>query len=241
MTVRLTSQQLSEYNEQGFTIIPNLFPKDELSAIDAEIDRVVAEKKQRSHGDLENHLAHGWVMSLGLASPITRDFCQDERILDVVQDIVQPGIAIYSAKLVSKEPFDETPCLWHQDDAYYTKQSASQTRMSVWVPLTDVTVDQGCLQVIPGSHKRGLQPASPKKHGFCNVSMDVDVDLSERIYVPVKAGSMILFSALLWHASDGNQTDQRRRAFIVSYQEATAQGGNGQQWKILRPAEQAYA
>ena len=237
MTRRLTAQQLAEYDEQGFTLVPNVFSPAELAAVDREIDRVIEARLTRSGGEVERHLAHGWVMSLGLASEITRNFCQDTRILDLVEAIVKPGIAIYSAKLVSKEPYDETPCLWHQDDAYYVKNSASKTRMSIWVPLYDVTVEQGCLQVIPGSHKRGLQPASTKSGGFCNLSMDVEVDLRERIYLPVPAGSMLLFSALLWHASDGNQTDRRRRAFIVSYQEATATAGNGQQWKILRPAE----
>lgn len=52
---------------------------------------------------------------------------------------------------------------------------------------------------------------------------------------PVKAGDMLLFSAELWHHSKENFTDQIRRAFIVSYQEATVPRGNGNQWKILRP------
>jgi ectoine hydroxylase-related dioxygenase (phytanoyl-CoA dioxygenase family) len=61
------------------------------------------------------------------------------------------------------------------------------------------------------------------------------IDLSLAEPVVIKAGSILLFSAMLWHSSKGNQTDTIRRAFIVSYQEATVQGGNGNQWKILRP------
>jgi len=232
---RLTAAQLAEYYQQGYVLVPDLFPAEELTVIDQEIDRILAAKQARREG-LDEHTQHGWVMSLGLASEITRNFCQDERILDLIQDIVKPGIAIYSAKLASKEPYDDTICHWHQDDAYYVKHSASQARMSIWVPLSDTTVEQGCLQVVPGSHKWGLQPASPKEGGLCRLGLDVSVDLDKRIYVPVKAGSILLFSALLWHASEGNKTGQRRRAFIVSYQEATAKRGNGQQWKILRPA-----
>jgi ectoine hydroxylase-related dioxygenase (phytanoyl-CoA dioxygenase family) len=52
----------------------------------------------------------------------------------------------------------------------------------------------------------------------------------------VKAGSAVLFSALLWHGSKGNRTEQVRRAFITSYQEATVPRGNGEQWKIVRAA-----
>ena len=52
----------------------------------------------------------------------------------------------------------------------------------------------------------------------------------------VPAGSAVLFSALLWHYSKGNETDEVRRVLIVSYQEATVAGGNGSRWKVLREA-----
>jgi ectoine hydroxylase-related dioxygenase (phytanoyl-CoA dioxygenase family) len=54
----------------------------------------------------------------------------------------------------------------------------------------------------------------------------------------VKAGSILLFSSDLWHHSKGNKTDQVRRAFIVSYQEATVLRGNADQWKVLRNGNQ---
>jgi ectoine hydroxylase-related dioxygenase (phytanoyl-CoA dioxygenase family) len=56
------------------------------------------------------------------------------------------------------------------------------------------------------------------------------------VSVPARAGDVLLFSALLWHSSQGNRSDRLRRAFIVSYQEATVPLGNKDQWKVLRPA-----
>ena len=53
----------------------------------------------------------------------------------------------------------------------------------------------------------------------------------------MKAGSIVLFSARIWHHSGSNQSDRLRRAFIVTYQEAAVVGGNEQQWKILRQPE----
>ncbi|MDP6037406.1 MAG: phytanoyl-CoA dioxygenase family protein, partial [Candidatus Latescibacteria bacterium] len=63
-----------------------------------------------------------------------------------------------------------------------------------------------------------------------------DLMFDDAILCPVKAGDMLLFHACLWHHSKGNQTDRVRRAFIVSYQEATVPRGNGKQYKILRQA-----
>ena len=105
-----------------------------------------------------------------------------------------------------------------------------------WIPLEESTRDQGCLQVIPGRHKRGLQTFSHKEGGTCNLGIDTEIALDEREYLPENAGDIVLFSALLQHASDGNTTEKRGRAFIVSYQEATVGKGNGEQYKVLRPA-----
>ena len=235
MAYSLSAAQQQLYYDQGFVLIPDVFDCDELKAMDTEINHLVTAQEQGTR--TVNAPAPGWVMSLGLASATTAAFCADQRILDLVGSIVHPGIAIYSAKLVSKEPYDDTICHWHQDDAYYRQHSQSDTRMSVWIPLQDaVAVEQGCLEVIPGSHKRGLQPYAPQANGTCNLGIQTPIDLENRVYCPVEAGSMLLFSALLWHASGGNQTKQRRRAFIVSYQEATVQGGNAKQWKILQSA-----
>ena len=63
-----------------------------------------------------------------------------------------------------------------------------------------------------------------------------DIGVPTAIPVPLAAGTVVLFSALLWHHSKGNEADGVRRAFIVSYQEATIPKGNGDQWKVLRSA-----
>lgn len=239
---QLTNRELADYERDGYVIVESIFPRKELADLDRHVDEIIAEQ-HRQHaeapaaGDSISPNHAGWLFALGLVSPRTAAFCEDARILALCSSIVQPGIAIYSAKLVAKEPGDVTPCLWHQDDAYYTRHSDARTRMSVWIPLGDAVLkEQGGLKVIPGSHRRGLQPCSMKPYGACSLSIDVEVDESEAIHVPVRAGSILLFSALLWHSSVGNATTQRRRAFIVSYQEATARQGNGKQWKILRPA-----
>ena len=108
--------------------------------------------------------------------------------------------------------------------------------MSVWIPLEDSTRDQGCLQVIPESHNKGLQPFSHKECGTCNLGIDTEIAIEDREFLPANAGDTVSFSAFLQHASDGNITEKRCRAFIVSYQEATVGKGNDAQYKVLRPA-----
>jgi phytanoyl-CoA hydroxylase len=228
-TRRLTAEERRTYDELGYVVIPDVFPAAELARLDAEIDRLLDAGAAT--------VRPGWIHQLGLRSDVTRELAQDPRILDLVEEVVKPGIAIFSAKLAAKLPHNPEVCHWHQDDAYYVKQSDSDARMSIWLPLQDAHQTNGCLWVMPGSHKWGLQNHITYDHGQCRTAMRYeDVDVSKAIPVPVTAGSVVLFSALLWHYSKGNETDQVRRAFIVSYQEATVPRGNGDQWKIVRPA-----
>jgi ectoine hydroxylase-related dioxygenase (phytanoyl-CoA dioxygenase family) len=242
---RLSAEERRQYDEVGYTIVPDVLPPDELEAIDREIDRLLAKLLAERHerGEARGNSHHeetGSILQLGLRSPVCQQVAEDARVLDLIEDIVSPGIAIYSVKLIAKPPFTNIPCHWHQDDAYYVKQSESRTRMSVWVPLQDAHEQNGCLWIVPGSHAWGLQAHASKDYGQCRLSMndeEIAAVLKEQaIPVPVKAGSAVLFSALLWHGSKGNETATVRRAFITSYQEATVPRGNGDQWKILRPA-----
>jgi len=232
MVAPLTPAQVDAYERAGFVVTANVFSRAELAEMDVEFDRLLAEAA--ANPDAPGQPGSGWLLRLGLLSPMTAAWCADERVLDLISPIVRPGIAIYSAKLVSKEPRAPEVCHWHQDDAYYVSQSQSACRMSIWAPLQDVEREHGCLRVIPGSHRCGLQPTERKPDGTCDLSIATEFDLSAAVDVPLAADSMVLFSALLYHASNGNATDTRRRAFIVSYQEGTVGKGNGDQYRVLR-------
>src|SRR5688572_28129644 len=179
---RLTAEERRTYDELGYVIIPDVIPPDELEEIDGEIDRILErmETERRARGEARepqtprpsgHHEETGSILQLGLRSPICQQVAEDERVMNLIEDIVKPGIAIYSVKLIAKPPFLDVPCHWHQDDAYYVRTAASQTRMSVWVPLQDAHEQNGCLYVVPKSHEWGLQEHANKDSGQCRYSM----------------------------------------------------------------------
>ena len=234
---RLTTDEIQQYQHDRYIQIDDVFLLNELAEIDEEIDRLRAAKADREtdpHGSTPVDMRKNFMLRLGLRSPLTRAMCEDPRVLALIEDIVKPGIAIYSAKMVEKPPFDDAICHWHQDDAYYQQNSLSDTRMSIWIPLQDTSEEMACLWVVPGSHKQGLQEYTNLKSGICNLAFkDGAESIPGAVPCPVPAGSVILFHALTWHRSLGNQTDQNRRSFIVSYQDAQAARGNKDQHKIL--------
>jgi ectoine hydroxylase-related dioxygenase (phytanoyl-CoA dioxygenase family) len=204
--------------------------------MDAEIERLLAEPGNDAGG-----IHPTWIFQVARRSDMARAFAEDERLLALVEDVVTPGIAIHSTKLVPKPPRSADVCHWHQDEAFYLKpddpDTYSRARMSVWVPLHDAHERNGCLWVVPGSHRWGIDPYHLVESGQCRKVIDRETYANEHaVPLPVRAGAVVLFSAWLWHHSKNNQTDQVRRAFIVSYQEATVPRGAGEQWKIIRPA-----
>ena len=234
---QLGPDQRLQYDTHGYVVIPSVFAPAELDTIDREIDRLLAVPGNGSSG-----AKTGWIFNVARRSDLAAAFAEDERLLTLIQDVVRPGIAIHSTKLVTKLPRSPEVCHWHQDEAFYLKPddptTFSQTRMSVWVPLQEATVENGCLWVVPGSHRWGLEEFTVVDHGTCLRKLNREQYAREHgIPVPVAAGSVVLFNAYTWHSSQGNETDRVRRAFIVSYQEASVPRGLGEQWKILRPAE----
>ncbi|MBI3969848.1 MAG: phytanoyl-CoA dioxygenase family protein [Chloroflexi bacterium] len=233
---RLQPEERVAYEREGYVAIPGVFPAEELAALDAELDRLIT-----APGVEAGPRRQGWIYDVARKSVITKHFAEDERLLALIEEVVKPGIAIHSTKLVTKLPHSQDVCHWHQDESYYRKDedaaTHSRARMSVWVPLQDTDERNGCLWVVPGSHRWGIDDWTWQDWGTCQKRINRYEWAEEHaIPLPVNAGSVVLFSAWTWHHSRNNHTDRTRRAFIVSYQEATLTKGAGEQWRILRPA-----
>lgn len=232
---RLTDGERRQYERQGFLIVPDVFRAEDLDALDRQLDALI------SGGGGASGPRAGWLFQASSRSELVAGFAADPRILALLEGVVHPGIAIHSTKLVTKRPRSDIECHWHQDEAFYTDRddpaTVSRTRMSVWVPFQDSDERNGCLHVVPESHRWGLKEYEIQSHGTCVRKLKTDFDFSTAVPIPVRAGSVVLFNAYLWHHSKGNSTDRARRAFIISYQEATVSkvvGSYGREWKIVR-------
>lgn len=240
MRQRLTGRQRAAFARDGYLMVPAALPREELAVLDAEFehayrarlaDPAIAADEQRRNQ----------IHRLGTDSPRSRDLAADPRILALVEDLVYPGIALFSAKLISKGPHEpRNVCHWHQDEAYWQEYGACERRLSIWLPLQDTHRANGCLRVVPGSHRRHViphQPRAARDHGACRLSfLPGERELRGTVYCEVAAGTAVLFSNKLFHSSLGNHTAGHRRAFILTYQEAGAVSAKDSDFTILRPA-----
>lgn len=237
---RLSAEQRAEFVRQGYLIVPDVLPVAELAALDAEFEASYRERLADptiAADDQRRNQIH----RLGTDSESSRKLACDPRLLSLVEGLVSPGLALFSAKLISKGPHEpHNVCHWHQDEAYWHIYGVSERRMSIWLPLQDTDRRNGCLRVVPGSHRRHViphQPRSSRDHGACRLSfLPGERELRNTVYCEIPAGGAVLFSNKIFHSSLGNHTAGHRRAFILTYMEATADAGKDSDFTILRPA-----
>lgn len=158
-----------------------------------------------------------------LQDPVFEDLCRRVHGDDAV-------ISIFRAMFMNKPANKGTFLPWHQDR--WTSLDRDP-QLTVWTALDPATKENGCVQVIPGSHRHGLiNPTHPS--GFLSKAQAAAICTPERVvYVELEPGEVVLLHNYLLHASDVNRRSQSRRAFSVCYMDgATLQKGEPNRFPV---------
>jgi len=134
-------------------------------------------------------------------------------LFSILDSLFPQGVELYQSMALVKPPFIGSEKPWHQDNAYFSIQDPNGT-IGIWIALDDAKIENGCMHVLPGGHKKG-----PLKHVLtfdCEIEKD-RFDPSEMLPVPVKAGGALFFHGNLPHWTPVNSSDSRRRALQFHY------------------------
>ncbi|MDD9909426.1 MAG: phytanoyl-CoA dioxygenase family protein [Ahrensia sp.] len=157
--------------------------------------------------------------------PAVFDMVTNSRLLDMVETLIGPEITSNPIQHVRiKPPADDlaqdeirahiTSTDWHQDRAVALAEADETTMVTVWLAISDATYENGCLQVLPRSHREGIKPHCPKTQ---TAIADGQIDESAGLPLPVRAGGAVLFHPLTAHASLTNRTPDFRWSFDLRY------------------------
>lgn len=166
--------------------------------------------------------------------PPLRAWALDPRLLDPMKDFVgQDDVIPFTEKLNLKRAREGGAYILHQDASYWSQVTPVFARIATaMVLMDDATVENGCLEVAPGSHKVGLHQRR-QVDGFGALEMDeAAFDMTRLVPVEAPAGSVIFFGSHLVHRSLPNRSPTDRRALLYSYQPA----GNPHSRELERPA-----
>ena len=210
----LTRDDLDAFRDVGCFTVHDVFSASECDEILEHVERAAFELDLGEKAD--GPLSYRPMMHL--ASPELTAVATDARWAPIVMPLIGTGDArLYWEQAVSKPPHARTELPWHQDNGY--TPLVPEEYVTCWLALDDADVDNGCLWVIPGSHRQGTlkhhNGAGPFRVGHDGPDVD-------GVSVPVTRGSVLVFSSLLMHRSGPNTTDRPRRAWILQYCSATA-------------------
>ena len=211
MGKKLTDAQIAHYHREGFVYPVDAFAHERARRYRRAMEGFEAAQGQKlgKGHNFKPHLLFTWV----------DEIVHDPAVLDAVEDVIGPDIRLFHLSVWPKNAGDAAYVSWHQDATYFGLEPPVQ--VTAWVALTDASVEAGCMEVIPGSHKGGQfhHHETPSPHNLLSRGQTVSdpFDRNRTVFMPVSAGQFSLHHTHLVHSSGPNRTDDRRIGLGISY------------------------
>ena len=204
----LSLNQLKQYEDNGFVSPINIFSKEKAKEIRNEIELI--EKKMPDELDKSGRYnAH-------LISPLLDDVTHNPKILDAVQSLIGEDILVCGTTLFIKNPNEKGFVSYHQDAKYIGLEPHNW--VTVWLAVTDANEHNGCMRMLPGSHKENLKNHEQKfdENNLLTRGQTITgVPLNKTEPVILKAGQISLHHPLVVHGSGINKSNDRRIGFVI--------------------------
>lgn len=237
-----TPEQVSFFHDQGYLVIQDLIPPDWLQAIQcetADLHEQMAEcPPEGVHVSWEHEVDPSiqrrikQLMHAEVVSPSLDRLVRSPEVLDVIEAVMGPDIAFYHCKLLMKAARGGTVTPWHQDYGYWVAEDNRPLMVNCMMQIDGSTPENGCLQVVPGSHRGELIAHESKSQPFGRFLPGYFQPREDAVPVPLSAGSAVFFGPLIIHGSDANHSDQDRRAVTIAYN--VTGNGRGRWREVLR-------
>ena len=219
---------LAYYEEHGFLAVEEAFTPDEVeSSLVGLLDLIDGKRPDYRHIQFESK-AREYLHTLpaekkqDLVRKIfhfidydarLRAIAEHPKMLAVVEKLIGEEPALYESKALLKPPMIGREKPWHQDHAYWNLPLDAKV-VTIWIALDAATVENGCLFVIPGSHREG--PVAHFRQRDWQIC-DAHVQTGRIMAAPLASGGALIFNSYLHHGTPANESPQRRRALQFVY------------------------
>jgi hypothetical protein len=220
-----TDRHRAEYARDGFTFVRGLFDPEEtrilVSAMEQDPSLKAALYDRRDAQGKATRMAtwnHPGDSVYGLAA-------RSRRVVDTMEEMLGGEVYHYHSKLTAKEPFDGGAWEWHQDYGYWYHNGCIRPDMaSVMVALDRATRENGCLQVVPGTHRvgrieHGVLPG--EQVGADPVRVEQILKRYPVVHAEMAPGDALFFHANVLHRSDQNRSPNRRWTVLFCFNAAS--------------------
>ncbi len=222
---RLTEEQVAQFDASGFIVLPNLIDCGTIAAVERDLDVLEMEVDAflQTQADGRFSIVETGAITAAVhavvRSEAARGLSRDARLLGLCADLIGPDVRLYWDQAVYKKTDKPRRFPWHQDNGYAYVEP--QSYLTVWLALTDATIDNGCPWVAPGKHRDGtLAHHFVDPLGWECLTED---QATGAVAAPVPAGGAVVFSSLTPHLTGPNTTGAVRKAYILQYCPSSAE------------------
>lgn len=228
---KLTPEEISSWEENGYFVRHGVFTEEEndiltqtandiaLGKIPYPDNRIFQNALVRD-GIVEAsgiHAMHS-VHQMNLYSQVFLDRTRDPRLTEPVVDLLGPDLLGLNSLYIWKSPKIGLGFPWHQDKWYTQKQFTTKMTVGTWTAIDAADLDNGCLHVIPGSHKIGiLEHVDLEGTQQQEFKRAVGAKDEDGVAVEIPPGSVIFFNNQILHSSTDNKSDRFRRCNVAHY------------------------
>jgi ectoine hydroxylase-related dioxygenase (phytanoyl-CoA dioxygenase family) len=238
MPKTLTQIQIDTYRRDGFLVVENAVTQDQLERLHSELAGWVEESRGhvepygeatidgRARFDMgaEHTPEKPALRRVNNPSDVSKNYFEvmsDSRTVDMISDLVGPDVKFHHCKINQKCPGANTIVNYHQDFAF-TPHSNDDV-VTALLMLDDVTEENGCLMVVPGSHRGPMYSLYEGENFVGKVDATTEAALqSQQIAITGPAGSVCLMHTRLAHGSAPNASNRPRGLYICVYTAADA-------------------
>jgi len=242
--MQLTEQQLQQYKEDGYVVVPQLIDAAEL----APLRRRLMDFLEGNHDWPDQHFQildparfanpRGGFVPVGVQGPsrhedIFKNIADHPRLQAAMSQLLGGTVQRYTDQaLIRKAGLGTTQAgqsFYHQDSYYWRLEP--QTGCNVWITLDPVGRDSGALAIMPGTHRNWTLIEheqyydDPSYHTATNGKAfqrhripNDQIDFSREVVLPMQPGDAVFFTNFTWHRSEKNLTDSHECAYAIAYQ-----------------------
>ena len=233
----LTPDEQSSWEENGYIVRYDVFTEEENDILRRIADDIVDGKRPFPTEKIQQNalVIDGKVEASGIQAmhKIYHVSCycpeflarvRDRRLTDPIVDLIGPNLLSQGNLYIWKAPTIGLGFPWHEDKWYFNWQYKTDMTVGTWTAIDAADVDNGCLYVIPGSHKYGVLDHEDLE-GSQQAEFKVARDAKDEDGVPVEvpAGGVVWFNNQLLHKSTHNHSDRFRRCNVAHYMSANAE------------------
>jgi ectoine hydroxylase-related dioxygenase (phytanoyl-CoA dioxygenase family) len=225
----LTPEQVAFFEENGYLIVGRILTDDELERLRARADWIASGEAPHipeRYRQVEPRVAQGELTAEGYALSLRKmshlawydeellAHARDPRITDRIASLLGPDLKLYQDQLFMKPPRVGSRQPYHQDQPLGFHIDPPDLMVTCWVAFDDATLENGCLRVLPCTHRGGQLSREAIQEYECRA---LEGGLETETPLVLKAGEASLHHGHILHSSFPNLSDQRRRGYATHY------------------------